>query len=130
MNLKTHVGSSALALGIFALGACATVPPPTDALQAADIAIANAEKDKASEFAPAELKSAHDKIASARELVAKDPTLKNVTQARSLADEAQADAELASARTRSGRAEAVNAELQKNIDTLRMETQRNTGNKS
>lgn len=131
MNMKLRTAPWAIALGTLALAACASVPPPpNDALQAADIAIANAEKERAAEFASAELKSAHDKIAAARELVAKDPAEKDMTRARQLADEAQADAELASARTRDGRAEAVNAELQKNIDTLRQELQRNTGKTS
>lgn len=130
MNIKTHAGLFTIALGALMLAACASVPLPNDALQAADIAIANAETEKAADFAPAELKAAHDKMAAARDLVAKDPTEKDVAQARKLADEAQADAELASARTRDGHAQAVNAELQKNIDTLNQELQRNTGNQS
>lgn len=130
MKIRNNAGAFTVAFGALVLAACASVPPPSDALQAADIAITNAEKDKAGEFAPVELKSAHDKIASAREIVAKKPDSKEMSKARNLADEAQADAELASARTREGRADAVNMELQKNIDTLRMELQRSTGNKS
>ncbi len=119
-------------LGALATAACASVPqPPTDSFQAADIAIANADKEQAAEFAPAELQSARDKIGAARTAAAtKDVEEKDVIQARRLADEAHADAELASARARDGRAEKVNADLQKNVDTLHQELQRSSGGAS
>lgn len=128
MNMKLIPALLALALGTLSLSGCATAPQaPNEALQAANIAISRADSEKASEFAPLELKSAHDKLASARATVASKPTEEDVTAARQLADEAQADAELASARARAARAEAINAELQKNIDTLRNELQRSSG---
>ena len=121
-------GSFAIILGAMAVVGCATTPPPPDAaIQAADIAITNADKEQASQFAPAELQSARDKVAAARAAIAHDPEENDVVRARRLADEAQADAELASARGRDGRAEAVNADLQKNIDILRQELQRKSG---
>ncbi len=111
-----------------ALSACAASPPlPNDALQAADIAIATADGEKAAEFAPVELKAARDHLAGARAALGKDPSEKDVIRSRRLADAAQADAELASARARNARASAVNVELQKNIDTLREELRRSGG---
>lgn len=108
-----------------ALGACASAPPlPTDALQAAEIAITTADGDKAAEFAPAELQAARERLRVARKTIASDPDPDDVMTARRLAIEAQSDAELASARARKARADAVNADLQKNIDTLRQELQR------
>ncbi|WP_295686470.1 DUF4398 domain-containing protein [uncultured Nevskia sp.] len=110
------------------LSACGSAPLlPNDALQAADIAIATADTEKAAEFAPVELKAARDHLGQARVALAKDPTEADVINARRLADAAQADAELASARARNARATAVNVELQKNIDTLREELRRSGG---
>lgn len=128
MNMKLSPPLVALVLGTLVLSGCATAPQvPNEALQAANIAVTRADSEKASEYAPLELKSAHDKLTSARAAVASEPTKDDVIAARQLADEAQADAELASARARAARAAAVNDELQKNIDTLRNELQRSTG---
>ena len=63
-------GAGVLAFSLFASVGCASVSrAPTDAFQAADIAIANAEKEEASEFAPNELISARNKIAAAKAAV-------------------------------------------------------------
>lgn len=123
-----HSTGPALITVLLALTACAATPLlPNESMQAADIAIATADGDKAAEFAPVELNAARDRIGRARAAVAKDPEDKDVLFARRLADEAQADAELASAKARNARAAAVNADLQKNIETLREELKRNTG---
>lgn len=120
--------ATALLAGVLGLSACASAPLlPKESMQAADIAITTADGDKAAEFAPVELNAARDRISRARAAIAKDPEEKDVLIARRLADEAQADAELASAKARNARAAAVNADLQKNIETLRDELKRNTG---
>jgi hypothetical protein len=129
VSAKTIV-AGALAFSLLASVGCASVSrAPTDAFQAADIAIANAEKEEASEFAPTELISARNKIAAARAAVEKNSRDSEVMRARRLAEEARSDAEFASARARDGRAQAVNADLQKNNDTLREELQRTSGGK-
>ncbi len=113
--------------GALALAACAAAPqPPVEALQAADISIANADKDHANDYAPLEMRTAREKIAVAH-TAAQKPDEQSVTQARQLADEARADADLASAKARLAKADAVNQELQKNSNTLRQETQRGPG---
>lgn len=123
-HLAAHAHFTGLAAAL-ALSACAAAPPlPSDALQAADIAITTADADKAAEFAPVELQAARERLSSARAAIAKDPDSQAVLTARRLAIEAQSDAELASAKARQARADAVNAELQKNIDTLREELRR------
>lgn len=127
-DVRRMLGASFLALSLLASVGCASVSrAPTDAFQAADIAIANAEKENASEFAPTEMVSARNKIAAARMAVQKSQREADVMRARRLADEARSDAEFASARARDGRAQAVNADLQKNNDTLREELQRTSG---
>ncbi len=113
--------------GALAAAACASLPPPpNDAFQAAEIAIANADKDRAADYAPLEMRLAHEKLAAAR-AVPHEPDEQSVMQSRRLADEARADADLASAKARLAKAEAVNQELQKNNGTLRQEVQRGSG---
>ena len=127
-DARRAVGASFLAFSFFASVGCASVSrAPTDAFQAADIAIANAEKEEASEFAPNEMISARNKIAAAKAVVEKSQRESDVMRARRMADEARSDAEYASARARDGREQAVNADLQKNNDTLREELQRTSG---
>lgn len=115
--------------GALTLTACASVPqPPNDALQAADIAVSNAEKDHGAEFAPLEMRSAHEKLAAAHAVAQKsDPDELGMKQSRYLADEARSDADLASSKARLGKAEAVNQEMQKSGKALRQETQRGSG---
>ncbi|HZR38236.1 MAG TPA: DUF4398 domain-containing protein [Nevskia sp.] len=113
--------------GALALAACAALPqPPVEALQAADISIANADKDHATDYAPLEMRTAREKIAVAH-AAAQRPDEQSVTQARQLADEARADADLASAKARLAKADAVNQALKKDGDALRQETQRGSG---
>ena len=127
-DVRRMISTSVLAFGLLASVGCASVSrAPTDAFQAADIAIANAEKEDASEFAPNELISARNKIAAAKAAVGKNQRESDVMRARRLAEEARSDAEFASARARDARAQAVNADLQKNNDTLREELQRTSG---
>lgn len=115
--------------GALVLAACASAPqPPNDALQAADISVANAEKDHGAEYAPLEMRSAHEKLAAAHAVAQKtDPDALSMTQSRYLADEARSDADLASSKARLGKAEAVNQEMQKSGKALRQETQRGSG---
>lgn len=127
MNKSSRASPLLLLGATLALGACATAAEaPLDAFQAADIAIANADKDHAGEFAPLEMRTAHEKIAVAR-TTAQEPDEQRVAQARRLADEARADADLASAKTRLAKADAVNRELQKSNSILQQETQRGSG---
>lgn len=114
-----------LAAVVLALGACASAPPaPVDAIQAAEIAISNADKENAAEFAPLEMRSAREKLAAARVAPTDDDSAAN---SRRLADEARADAELATARAAAAKASAVNEDLKKSNQTLRQETQRARG---
>lgn len=116
-----------IAGAVLALAACASAPqPPLDALQAADIAVTNAEKDHGAEYAPLEMRSAHEKLAAAHESALKSGE-QDMTQSRRLADEARSDADLASSKARLAKADAVNKEMQKSGKALRQETQRSTG---
>lgn len=103
-------------LAALALSACATVPkPPEDALGNAANAIASAEDQRASDYASAEMRSAHQKLEAARALARQATPDRNdpsATKARWLAEEASADAALAEAKARDVRTRSVLRQLQ------------------
>ena len=110
--------------GTFLVAACAATPPaPTSALDAAHVAITNAERADAGHYASNELAEARIKLDSANSAV----TDKHMTSAERLANESRTEAELASARTSEIKAKAVNAEMQRGTGTLIEEMQRNAG---
>jgi hypothetical protein len=112
------------AAGILVLAGCATPPqPPTEALQAAESAIANAEQARVADYASAELTTARQKLALANTAVRNDEMVK----AEYLAVESQTHAELALARAEELKTKAVNDDMIQSIDTLKQEMQRATG---
>jgi hypothetical protein len=111
------------ALLVLAAAAFAGTPPPATNLQAAQQAIANAERVDAASLAALELGEARAKLAAAEKAVAD----KEMVAAAQLADEARASAELAAARTGAVKAKAVNAEIRRSTATLEEEMQRKTG---
>lgn len=113
--------------GFLALPACATTPePPTQALQAAESAIASAEQARVADYASAELRQAREKLAAARTSARNEEMIK----ARYLAEESRVHADLASAKAEEIKAKAVNDEMQKSIDTLKQEMQRGSGGRT
>jgi hypothetical protein len=107
------------------LGGCASLPPPTASLQAARLAISDADRAEAGRYASAELGEARTKLASADSAVAEQ----KMTMAERLANESRTEAELASAKTANVKAEAVNDEMKRSTNTLVEEMQRNSGEK-
>lgn len=109
---------------VIALAACASAPlPPTQELQAAELAIRSAEQEGVADYAPQDLKQAHDKLGAARVAVQEE----DMVLAMQLAHESRVSAELASAKTAQSKAREVNEEMQQNITILQQEIQRNTG---
>lgn len=106
------------------LASCASAPAaPVVQIQAAEQAIAAAERITASDYALPELLEARADLVSARAAVQKEDML----AARRYAELSQAGAELASARAGEGKVRAVIDDMQKNIDVLKQEMQRKTG---
>jgi len=125
MNQTRGVGRALIKAGLAAIlmlvGACASTPPaPESALDAARVAISNAEKADAGRFAGAELGEARDKLALA-DTATRD---ENMVVAERLARESQVQAELASARTAAAKAASVNEEMGRGADALAEEMQR------
>jgi Domain of unknown function (DUF4398) len=112
--------------GVLLLAGCASTPPvPTANLQAAQQAIAAAERSEASRYAPGELSEAHTKLAAADTAVSE----KKMVMAEHFADQSRAEAELASAKTSAAKANAVNDEMQRSNGTLIDEMKRGSGDK-
>jgi hypothetical protein len=111
--------------GALALGACASMPPPAASLQAAHQAIAGAEQAEAGRYAPSELSEARAKLASADTAV----SAQRMTMAAQLAEESQAEAELATSKTSEAKAQAVNDETKRSTRILIDEMQRSSGEK-
>ncbi|MDR7088294.1 MULTISPECIES: DUF4398 domain-containing protein [Cellvibrio] len=106
------------------LAGCSSPPKaPDQALQAAELAIATAEQARVADYASPELGEARDKLTAARTAVAKE----EMTTAARLAEQARADAELATAKAEAAKAQAINDELGKSVNTLEQELQRNSG---
>jgi len=115
---------AALLLCVLTLAACASVPKaPTEAIQAAELAIANAEKARVADYASTELRGAREDLTAAHTAVQQE----KMDLALRLAESSQAAAQLATAKAESAKAQVVNDEMKKSIDTLKQEMQRNEG---
>ena len=101
------------------LGACASTPPPTAEIAVGRAAVERASGPAAAE-APVELAAARDKITRANAAYAKE----DYALARQLAVEADADATLAEAQSRSVRSDRALAEVREGIRMLRVEMAR------
>ena len=109
---------------VLLVAACASTPPiPATNLQAAQQAIANAERVDAGTHAAAELSEARVKLSSAQQAVNE----KKMIAGEQFADEARAEAELAAARSGAVKAIAVNDDIKHSTATLVEEMQRKTG---
>lgn len=123
LHQLTRIGHPALAAGaaVF-IAACASTPAPTEQMAVSTAALANAVSAGGPEWAPAEMATARDKLARANTaLLAKDHD-----HARSLAEEAQVDAQLAGAKARSAKARKAADEVQEASRVLIEEMNRKT----
>lgn len=109
------------AVGMLLLIACASVPAPTRALQAAEQAITHAETARVADYASPELNSARHKLAAAH-VASQD---EDMVLALRLAEQAKADAELAIAKAAAAKASVINEGMRHSNTILKQEMQRN-----
>jgi hypothetical protein len=107
----------------FGIVACASSPVPVDKLAVAKSSIDRAEQAQAAQFAQVELNSARNKFAAAQ--AAADSRDGEV--ASRMADQAEADAQLAEATARAKQQEQLVTEMEAGLRDLRDETLRNQG---
>lgn len=112
---------AAAVLAASALGGCATEPQPTAQLVRASTLVSEAEKDQAQRYAAADLQRARDELSGARTAESDG----RYDSARRLADRAAADADLASARAASGKAQQSAEQVHRSIDTLKEQLEQN-----
>ena len=127
VNMSMHRRAATI-LGISSallISACASTPPPTVAMKAAEQAIAAADRTRIADAASPELSEAREKLTAAQ-TAAQD---QKMVVAERLALESRVDAELASAKTDATKAKAVNDEIISGTNTLSQEMQRNSGAK-
>lgn len=105
------------------IAGCASGPPraTTANLTRAQTLVAQAESNGAQQYAPADLQAARDKAQQADRLASRDSQ-----SADRLANEAAADAQLASARTQNAKAQHALDDVNRSLRSLREESERNT----
>jgi hypothetical protein len=110
----------ACVLGV-TLAGCASVPPPTNQVAVAREAVARAEgTPEIVALAPVEVERARAKVAAAVSAM----SARDYENARRLADEAEADARAAEARSLSVKNERALVEVRRALDGLRAELAR------
>lgn len=108
--------ASGLLLGM----GCASVPEPVAEMASARTAVSAIEGGDARMLAPVELDRAKTKLQRAEKAVAR----KDYAEAKRLADESLADAQLATAKTNSIKAQRSAEELEQSLSVLRSEIER------
>lgn len=106
--------------GVLFAGGCSAAKPPTAALAQADMAVRQASDSKAPQYAPAELRSAREKLITAQQAAVED----EYTRARRLAEQATVDAQLAQAKGSAAEAQHDATELSRTVDALKAEAER------
>lgn len=123
MNTKGIQLLAAATLLSAGLAACSSVPVPTAQLQSAEQAVSKINETDIPLNAQLNARDAREKLDAAKAAVA----AKENAKARTLAEQAQADAELAIAKANSGKAQAAVDELEKSINSLQSEINRGKG---
>ena len=109
-----------LVCGALGVGGCSAARPPTAIVSQAELAVQQADKSKAPEYAPRELGLAREKFDRAKRAM----DLEHYTEARRFAEQALVDAQVAETKAEAGSTEQTAQELRKAIISLRDEAER------
>jgi hypothetical protein len=115
-------GAAACAALAFGLAACASTPIPNEKIAVAKASVQRAEQSGAPELAPVEMAAAHDKLARAEAAAAHH----DAEPATQLAEQANADAQLAEATAQQQRSRKAAMEFDASMQALRSESLRST----
>ncbi len=120
----TRLAMGALLCGLaILLPGCSSTPVPDAEIAGARAALMSAENQGSTPYAPVEMDRARDKLRRAEQAMQQE----DYNEAKRLADEAQADAELAQALTGKAEAEQSVREMEISIEVLREEIMRSQG---
>ncbi len=108
-----------LLVSVLALGACASLPPPTEELAAAQLSVARAGDADADQYAPTDIAQARRALEQAQAAMGSQRS----DEARTLALSASALADLAHARARQAATDAELAQRRGEITSLRQRLQ-------
>ena len=121
-NLSTLMLHSISVTAALLMTGCASIPAPTEQIAVSKVAVESANSAGGNEFAPLQLKSVMDKMDAAERAM----TVENYALAKRLAEQAQVDAQLASATARSAKAQKAASALLEDNHVLRQELNRKT----
>jgi hypothetical protein len=107
---------------VILMAGCASTPPPIVQMAVARAAVNDANRVGANELAPVKLQSAVDKMTAAEKAMAAE----NYVLAQDLAEQAEVDAKLATAMSRSVKAQKAADAVQEDSRVLRKEIDRKT----
>jgi hypothetical protein len=125
-NKSYQLIGAAVATAIFVSGCTSTsaIPAPTEQMAVSRATLNAANSAGASEFAPVQIKSAMDKMDTAERAMG----AKNYDLARTMAEQAQVDAQLAATAARASKAQKAADALQQSNRILKKELDRNAVN--
>ncbi|MNJ44253.1 hypothetical protein D3C77_392970 [compost metagenome] len=113
-----HLAAPGLMVALLAtLSGCASVVAPSEQVELTRNAVSRAVTADATQFAPVEMQSAQSKL----NLLERALGQEDFTQARLLAEQAEADANLAERKARALRAKQQLTEAQQGIEVLKQE---------
>lgn len=118
-NFHQATGIAVMLIFLISIG-CASKVAPVENITGAAMAIKEAENANAGVYAPLELRLAEEKLTAAKQAMGRE----EYTEARRLADEALADAQLAEAKSRAEKSKMTAEELRESIETLKREIER------
>jgi hypothetical protein len=118
--LRIVVGLLGLCFLVSAAGCATPGPPAGEAIGAAEYALRKAKEDGADEHAPVELRRAEDKLARAKAERAEGADATSVR----LAHEVALEARIAEAKATNARMHRARIEVEKSLDELRAEIER------
>ena len=102
---------------LMVLAGCAGVPVPTEQVELTRNAVSRAVTADATQYAPAEMKAAQDKLYAVERTLGE----RNLVAARTLAEQAEADANLAERKARAAKAQQQLRSAQQGIEVLKQE---------
>ena len=111
-----------IAAAVLAVAGCASTPIPNEKIALAKASVQRAEQSGAPEFAPVELAAARDKLSRAE----KAASAREAQPANLLAEQAEADAQLAEATARQQKSHKAATEFDASMATLRQESMRSS----